>query len=95
MALSREEIEKISKASADEILEQLSKAKFYFREPPSVQQGLRDSMGEELTAAQWYRERAKHARKQNDDKTATLYDHIADEESHHYWEFNSRLASIS
>ena len=95
MPLSREEIDQIALASAGEIFKQLQVAQSIYRKPRSVVQGLTQSMHEELTASMWYRDRAEHASSRNDKETAKLYEHIAEEESMHYWEFSKRLSSLS
>ena len=95
MVLSREEVDQIALSSAEEILRQLKRAQASYREPVNVPHGLAQSMNEELTASLWYRSRAEHARIRNDEETAKLYEHIADEEGAHYWEFTRRLADLS
>lgn len=51
-------------------------------------------MSEELTAANWYRQRALHARNHGDNESASLYEDIAVDEDEHYREFSERLESV-
>ena len=95
MPLSREEVEQIALETAEQIFKQLQVAQAIYVEPRSVVHGLTQSMNEELTASMWYRRRAEHAESRNDQDTAKLYEHIADEEGTHYWEFNKRLSNLS
>lgn len=53
---------------------------------------IRQSMGEELAASSAYHIRAIQAIQSGDDKTAKLFNHIADEEDGHFREFKARLA---
>lgn len=55
---------------------------------------LRQSMGEELTAASAYMARAVQALDERDVETAELYSHIANEEETHYKEFHKRLEQL-
>ena len=59
-----------------------------------MQEGLQESMGEELTAANWYRQRMRYAFSQRDEPTAKLYEHIVDEEDKHYKEFSEQLHTL-
>ncbi|MBU1374295.1 MAG: hypothetical protein KJ820_16325 [Bacteroidetes bacterium] len=52
---------------------------------------IRQSMGEELVASSVYHTRALTAREAGDEKTAKLYEHIAEEEDGHWVEFGKRL----
>ena len=94
MALTREEVDQIALASADEIFKQLQVAQAIYTKPRSVAHGIRQSMNEELTASMWYRKRAEHARSRDDEESAKLYEHIAHEEDTHYWEFSRRLSDL-
>jgi len=94
MAISREEIGRIAEASANELINNLHRYALTYRNPTTIPQGLNQSMGEELTAANWYRQRARHALSLGDKKTADLYEHIAREEDEHYISFNQRLDQI-
>jgi len=94
MALAREEIDRIAQASANELINNLHRYALTYQDPKTIPQGLNQSMGEELTAANWYRQRAKHARSKGDNKTAELYEEIAREEDEHYVSFNQRLDQI-
>ncbi len=55
---------------------------------------LKQSMVEEMAAANIYRARAERARSHNDNLTAALYEHIASEEETHYNEFRDRYGEI-
>ena len=94
MALSREEIVEIGKATAQAVLEGLHRYAVDYKEPTTVEEGLQDSMIEERTATDWYRKRAKHAASVHDTKTAGLYFHIAVEEADHYEKFKARLSKL-
>ncbi len=95
MALSREEVTQIAKASAQTILEGLHRYTVEYKEPETIEQGLEDSMIEERTAANWYRKRAEHATTYRDPQTAALYEHIAGEEDQHYDEFQNRFQGLA
>jgi rubrerythrin len=95
MAISRDDIQDIARATAQEVVNKLHRYHVVYQDPETVQQGLTDSIGEELTASFWYRERAKHARRLGDESTALLYEHISGQEDDHHREFNRRLAQIS
>jgi rubrerythrin len=90
MALSREEIDQIAKAIAEELTITIRRYSQSYEEPKSVKEGLAQSMGEELTASMWYQLRARKAQDEGDTKTAELYRHIAEEENQHYNEFSRR-----
>lgn len=60
----------------------------------NVENDLRQSMEEELSAARAYRDRAYLAYKGGDDVSAKLWSHIAEEEDGHYNEFKDRLSAI-
>jgi hypothetical protein len=94
MGLSREEVEKIGQETAQRVLEALHRYTITYEEPRSIEQGIRDSMVEESTAANWYRRRAIDARPKHDTVTADLYEHIAKEEDQHYQEFQQRLKAL-
>lgn len=94
MALSEREIAQIAEASAQELINNLHRYPLTYRDPATVPQGLNHSMGEELTASNWYRQRAKHALSREDKTTAELYEHVAGEEDEHYQRFNERLSQI-
>lgn len=96
MPLSREEITALARFTAQEVLNGLDRYAISYQEPQTVQQGLHESMGEELTASSWYRRRAINARlRQGDEETARLYEHVAEEEDQHYQEFNARLNQLT
>jgi hypothetical protein len=66
-----------------------------YNPPKSVSEGLRSSMQEELTAADWYRRRAGYAKTRGGDQvTARLWGHVAEEEDIHYSEFKDRLIAL-
>lgn len=94
MALSREEIAQIAKATAWTVLEGLHRYAVEYKEPETIGQGLQDSMVEESTAIDWYRKRATHAASLKDTKTSALYYHIADEEADHLTKFNKRFEEL-
>lgn len=95
MALNREEIDQIAKATAEEITITIRRYTQTYEEPKTVKSGLAQSMGEELTASMWYQLRAAHAKKNGDSKTADLFYHIADEETRHYIQFSQRREELS
>lgn len=94
MALDRAEIKDVAEAIALEIVRAQHRYALTFRQPKTVAEGIRESMGEELTAANWYRERAQNSIAKGDPVTADLYEHIAGEEDAHYRDFNDRLGEI-
>jgi hypothetical protein len=94
MGLSREEVEKIGQETAQRVLEALHRYTITYEEPRSIEQGIRESMVEESTAANWYRRRAISARRKDEVLTADLYEHIAKEEDQHYQEFQQRLNAL-
>jgi len=95
MALNREEISAVAKDIAEEIVRAQHRYPLTYKQPASVEEGLRESMGEELTAANWYRERAENSIARGDVVTADLYEHIAGEEDAHYGQFSDRLAELT
>lgn len=94
MGLSRADIDQIAQATAQAVLEGLHYYSLKYRDPMTIVEGLNDSMIEESTAAAWYRKRAEDARRKNDPTTAEIYEHVAEEEDHHYQEFKERLQAI-
>lgn len=94
MALSREEIEQLARATAQEVVNTLHRYPRVYQDPENVLNGLSQSMEEEITAEKWYRLRAEHARRQGDELTAELYEHIAGEEDGHYREFLKQTGKI-
>lgn len=94
MALSLDEIDRIAQASANELINNLHRYALTYQDPKTIPQGLNQSMGEELTASNWYRQRAHHALSKGDKKTAELYEHIVKEEDEHYMSLNQRLDQI-
>lgn len=96
MGLTREEVSQIAKDSVQEFLERIGRYPVAYKEPSTIAQGLQDSMIEEKTAAAWYRKRAQHATMQpeRDQKTSALYEHLAADEDHHYYELVKRLREI-
>jgi rubrerythrin len=61
-----------------------------YKPPETISQGLKESMLEERSAADFYRRRGMHARLKEDEETADLYEHIAREEDQHFDEFKQR-----
>jgi len=94
MGLSREEITEISQACAQKVLEGLHRYTVHYKEPQTIKEGLRDSMIEESTAADWYRRRGMDARLKGDKETADLYEHVAREEDDHHREFKERVDAL-
>lgn len=93
--LTPQEIQQIAKSTADEVIERIHRYPLEYKEPDNVEDGLRESMSEELTAADWYRRRAANARSKGDETTSQLYEKIAnDEENEHYVWFSDRLKQI-
>lgn len=95
MELSREEVSEIAQACAQKVLEELHRYTVHYKEPQSIEEGLRDSMVEERTAADWYRRRGMDARLKDDTETADLYEHVAKEEDKHYLEFKERTDMLA
>jgi rubrerythrin len=91
MELSREEVIEIAQEAAQKVLESLNRYPVQYEVPRDIEEGLRQSMIEESTAANWYRRRGMDARLKGDTVTADLYEHIAKEEDTHYQEFKERL----
>lgn len=95
MPLSEDEIKEIAKASAQTVLEGLHRYAVAYKEPETIEQGLQDSMVEERTAADWYRNRAQNAADYYADaKTIALYQDIAVDEDEHYDRFKKRLGAL-
>jgi len=94
MALTRDEISDVAKSIAEEIVRAQHRYPLTYKQPDTVKDGLRESMGEELTAANWYRERANNAIAKGEVVTAELYEHLAGEEDGHYRELNDRLIEL-
>jgi rubrerythrin len=95
MALSKEETEEIAQACTQKVLEGLHRYAVNYKEPQNIIEGLRESMVEEKTAADWYRRRGMDARLKGDTETADLYEHVAREEDEHYREFQDRVAALT
>jgi rubrerythrin len=94
MELSREEVIEIAQEVAQKVLENLNHYPLQYEVPRDIEEGLRQSMIEESTAANWYRRRGMDARLKGDTVTADLYEHIAREEDHHYQEFKERVNTL-
>jgi rubrerythrin len=94
MQLSKEDIAEIAKVTAQAVIKAVREDKPIYHVPTSVQEGLEDSMEEELTASMWYQLRARHAAEHGFHDTAKLYNHIASEESLHYEELSKRLIEM-
>ena len=94
MDLTRDDLKKIAAEIATEIVKAQHRYPLTYQQPETVGKGLRESMSEELTAANWFRERAQNAAAGGDSVTAELYEHIAGEEDEHYRQFNDRLGEI-
>ncbi|MDP2730340.1 MAG: hypothetical protein Q8O55_07650 [Dehalococcoidales bacterium] len=92
---TKEDVVRIAKEIAKEVIKVVREEHLKFHEPASIEQGLQESMSEELTASAWYQLRAKSAAEHGDHKTANLYNHIASEEARHYKEFNKRLTEVA
>jgi rubrerythrin len=94
MALTREEISEIAGQVADDLVVYINQSRTQFREPKTVEAGLKESMSEELTASMWYQLRARNARGFDDVETAQLYEELAREENGHYEELSRRLSAL-
>jgi rubrerythrin len=94
MGLARDEIIEIARECAQQVLEDLHRYTVHYKEPENIADGLRESMVEESTAADWYRRRGMDARLKGDPLTAELYEHVAKEEDHHHQEFQERLTAM-
>ncbi len=93
--ITKEDVIKMAKEVAKEVIEAVREDRITFHEPASVRRGVQESMSEEITASMWYQLRAKNAAEHGDHKTANIYTHIAQEETHHYEQFNKRLIELS
>jgi rubrerythrin len=91
MELSRDEVVQIAKEAAHQVIESLNRYPVQYEVPRDIEEGLRQSMIEESTAANWYRRRGMDTRLKGDTVTADLYEHIAREENQHYQQFKERL----
>lgn len=94
MELTKDEIVAIARETATQVAMTIRAYKLTYQDPKNVYEGLRESMGEELTAADWYRRRAIHAEKSGDFVTAGLYEQIAKEEEEHYLHFSDRSIKL-
>jgi rubrerythrin len=94
MELSREEVVKIARETAQKVLEGIHRYAVNYKPPENIQEGLSDSMVEERTAADWYRRRGMDARLKGDEVIANLYEHVAREEDQHYQEFQERKDTL-
>jgi rubrerythrin len=96
MVMTRDEITEVARATAQEVINQLHSYQIAYQDPKTVLEGLQQSMGEELTAGNWYRRRAINARlKHGDEETAKIYEEIAGDEDSHYVLFSKRADVIS
>lgn len=95
MEITAEQVTQLAKISAQMVVDKLHRYALTYQEPATIEQGLMESMGEELTATDWYRRRAKMARDLGDEQTALLYEDILnDEENDHYPRLAKRLEEI-
>ena len=95
MEITRDQIVELAQIQAQIVVNKLHRYAVTYQEPGNVGEGLLESMGEELTAADWYRRRAQHARECGDFETSALYESIAtDEEDDHYVRLGKRLEEI-
>ena len=65
-----------------------------YKDPVDLAGGVAQSATEESIAADWYEQRARHARNNGDEETARLYEHIAKEERGHWYEFRTREGQL-
>jgi rubrerythrin len=94
MVLTRDEISEIAGQIADDLVVYINQSRTQFREPKTVEAGLKESMSEELTASMWYQLRARNARGYDDVETAKLYEELARDENQHYEELGQRLNTL-
>jgi rubrerythrin len=94
MELSRDEVVQIAQEAAQKVLEEMHRYPVQYEVPADIEDGLRQSMIEESTAANWYRRRGMDARLKGDTTTADLYEHIAQEEDQHHQEFKVRADAV-
>ena len=66
MALTREEIDQIAEKVAQEVAITIRRYSQSYEAPKSIQEGLAQSMGEELTASMWYQLRARDAKEKGE-----------------------------
>jgi rubrerythrin len=96
MVMSMDEVKGIARETAQEVINLLHRYQIAYQEPKTVLEGVQSSMGEELTAADWYRRRAINARlKHGDEETAKVYEYAANDEDEHYVLFSKRADVIS
>ncbi|MDD5700418.1 MAG: ferritin-like domain-containing protein [Dehalococcoidales bacterium] len=94
MAISDEEIRIIGDTVARRVIDRMGLLPKSYQEPASVEEGLQDSMHEELTAAAWYRNRAANSEEHGDFVTSEMYLKIAREEEEHYLHFSNRRVEL-
>ncbi|MDD5510678.1 MAG: ferritin-like domain-containing protein [Dehalococcoidales bacterium] len=94
MEISQQQIIDLSKQIAQQVVDKLHRAPLTYNTPATISDGLQHSMSEELTASNWYHQRAVHARNHGDNESARLYEDIAGDEDEHYREFSERLQQI-
>jgi rubrerythrin len=96
MEMTRDEITEVARASAQEVINMLHRYQLAYQEPKTVLEGIQQAMGEELTAANWYRRRAINARlKHGDEESAKVYEEVAADEDDHYVLFSKRADVLS
>ena len=95
MGISREEIENIAKLAAQEALTRVNRYTQEYKVPETIPIGLAESIGEETTASNWYRQRAANAKSKGDHKTAELYEEIAKDEDDHAKQFEHRKSEVT
>lgn len=92
MEITQQQIIELAKIQAQMVINKLHRYALTYQEPESIDAGLLESMGEELTAGDWYDRRAAMCRLLGDEETARGYERIrGDEINDHYLWFSQRL----
>jgi len=89
MELTESQVKDMAKSVALEVTKLIGLSPSSYREPTSVEDGLRQSEIEEQVAADWYHRRAAYAREAGKRSIADLYEDIAKEEDQHRHEFST------
>ncbi len=94
MGMSKGEVEEIARVTAREVVNNLYVYKQTYQAPLTMEQGLMESMGEELTAANWYRRRAELSKAKGFPQFARIWEEIARDEDDHYKQFSQALGYL-
>jgi rubrerythrin len=92
--MDRAEIEEIARCTAQEVINKLHVYKQVYQEPATMEEALLESMGEELTASNWYRRRAAFVKDKGFPQIAAVWEEIAKDEDDHYKTFSQTLGYV-